>query len=272
MSGYTNDYLNDVFFGNSSDQLGVGQTGAPRNSISAAAAASWNEAIDPKAKKQAEKKRARVLLRQLWRLPAPWELCLFRTEVDIIYFWNTEVKEFRTQKPALYSKKEDGVTTYDRKGKGKETTIPQKDGNSYRNLIYIDYALNPRNSTGTVSIEGLASMRRVRIRPDPESEFISDMRTDNDVSPIRLAFVEELLHSATTDRRFNTSSMRRVHEMMGAMKDPDLLDPGYLTTLLPGALAELFHVAIAGGRLDMFEVIMEMICGISITVDIDVPG
>jgi ankyrin repeat protein len=267
----TNGYLSDVFFGKSSDQLRVGQTWALRNSITAAAA-SLNEAIDPKAKKQAEKKRAGGLLRQLWRLPPPWELALIRAEVDVIHFWNTETEEFTTQKPALYSDKEDGVTTYDRKGKGKETTILQKDFNSYRNLIYIDCALNPRNSTGTVSIEGLASMRRVFIRPDLESQFISDIGIDNDLSPIRLAFVEELIHSASTDGRFNISSMRRLKEMIGVMEDPDLRDPGYLTTLLPGVLAELFHKAIAGGHLEIFEVIMDMICGISITVYIDVSG
>ncbi|KAI0410558.1 ankyrin repeat-containing domain protein [Xylaria grammica] len=274
-SSYTNDYLNDVFFGKESDQPGVGQTGKLRNSISAAAAAaaaSWNEATDPKAKKQAEKKRARALLRHLWRLPPPWELVLIRAEVDIIRFWNSETEEFTTQKPALYSDKEDGVTTYDRKGKGKETAVPQKDFNGYRNLMYTDCALNPRNSIATVSIEGLASMRRVFIRPDLESQFLSDVGTDNDVSPIRLAFVEELAHSASTDGRFSTSSTRRVDEMIGAIEDPDLRDPGYITTLLPGVLAELFHVAIARGNLEIFEVIMEMICGISITVDLDVPG
>ncbi|TRX91985.1 hypothetical protein FHL15_007082 [Xylaria flabelliformis] len=271
---YTNDYLNDVFFGKSSDLLGVSQTGVgvPRNSIPAAAA-SLNESIDPKAKKQAEKKRAGSLLRQLWRLPPPWELVLVRTEVDVIHFWNTETNEFTTQKPALHSHKEDEVTSYDRKGKGKETTMLQKDFNGYRNLMYIDCALNPRNSIGTVSIEGLASMRRVFIRPDLESQFLSDIGTDNDlISPIRLAFAEELLHSAGTDGRFNIRSMRRVNDMIGAIKDPDLRDPGYVTTLLPGVLAELFHVAIAGGHLEIFEVIMDMVCGISIKVDIDVSG
>ncbi|KAF3059574.1 serine/threonine protein kinase [Daldinia childiae] len=144
-------------------------------------------------------KREAELQRKTWRLPPEWVLISVNGEKEKTSFVNIDTGEIVNKKPALYRGERDRISSYDRKGKGKETTpVDKSPGNHY---VFINAM--PQMTPIVIDIEET---------PRPEINFDSDETAekvahalgifDQDITSLRETLLDKLLQEMAIDYKF----------------------------------------------------------------------